>query len=92
MGSNSGSNDDRSPSNDFGSCIEGKCIKRTQDIRDSGMWFGPRLGKRRRSDEKQEESPEIKVLTNTLDGTRWAVIAIPGENQNILEQFIATHH
>lgn len=62
-----------------GSCIEGKCIKRTQDIT-SGMWFGPRLGKRRRSDEKQEISPEIEVLANALDGVRWAVITIPGEN------------
>ncbi|KMQ94925.1 pheromone biosynthesis activating neuropeptide [Lasius niger] len=79
---NGGSNDGRSPSNDFGSCIEGKCIKRTtaQEIT-SGMWFGPRLGKRRRSDEKQQINPEIEMLANTLDqpGVRWAVITIPEE-------------
>jgi len=52
------------------------------------MWFGPRLGKRHRLDEKQEVSPEIEILANALDGVRWAVITIPGENQNLLEQFI----
>jgi len=81
MGLNGGSND--------GSCTEGKCMKRTpQDIA-SGMWFGPRLGKRRRSDEKQEVSPEIEVLANALEGVRWAVITIPGENS--LKSFAVIH-
>jgi hypothetical protein len=52
------------------------------------MWFGPRLGKRYRSDEKQEVSPEIEILANALDGVRWAVITIPGENQNLFKRFI----
>ncbi|XP_018359186.1 PREDICTED: PBAN-type neuropeptides-like isoform X1 [Trachymyrmex cornetzi] len=78
MGLNGGSND--------GSCIEGKCMKRTQDIA-SGMWFGPRLGKRHRSDEKQEVSPEIEVLANALDGVRWAVITIPANDKRQPSQF-----
>lgn len=86
MGSNGGSSDSISPSNDFGSCIDGKCVKR-QDIA-SGMWFGPRLGRRRRSDEKQEVSPDIEVLANALDGVRWAVITIPGKK---LKSFRAIH-
>ncbi|XP_012524735.1 PBAN-type neuropeptides [Monomorium pharaonis] len=87
IGSNSGSSNDRSPSNDFGSCIEGKCIKRTTQDITSGMWFGPRLGKRRRSDEKQEVSPEIEVLANALDGVRWAVITIPASDKRLPPQF-----
>ncbi|XP_011883114.1 PREDICTED: PBAN-type neuropeptides-like isoform X2 [Vollenhovia emeryi] len=78
---NGGSSDGRTPSNNFGSCIEGKCIKRTTQDITSGMWFGPRLGKRRRSEEKQEVSPEIEVLANTLDGARWAVITIPASDK-----------
>lgn len=84
MGSNGGSSDSISPSNDFGSCFEGKCIKRTTQDITSGMWFGPRLGKRHRSDEKQEVSPEIEVLANALNGVRWAVIPISGEILNFL--------
>ncbi|XP_071643611.1 PBAN-type neuropeptides isoform X1 [Temnothorax longispinosus] len=86
-GSSGGSNDGRLPSNDFGSCIDGKCIKRTpQDIA-SGMWFGPRLGRRRRSDEKQEVSSEIQVLANALDGVHWAVITIPANDKRQPPQF-----
>ncbi|XP_029174814.1 PBAN-type neuropeptides-like [Nylanderia fulva] len=79
-----GSNDGRTPSN-FGSCIEGKCIKRAQEV--SGMWFGPRLGKRHRPDEKQLINPEM--LVNSLDqpGVRWAVVAIP-TNEKRQPQFI----
>nr|QTE34446.1 pyrokinin [Cataglyphis nodus] len=87
---NGGSNDNRSPSNEFGSCIEGKCTKRTtaQEIT-SGMWFGPRLGKRRRSDEKQQINPEIEMLVNALDqsGVRWTVITIPANEKRQQTQF-----
>nr|ADI88478.1 pheromone biosynthesis activating neuropeptide [Solenopsis geminata] len=81
IGSNGGSSESRSPSNDFGSCIDGKCIKRTSQDIASGMWFGPRLGKRYKSDEKQELSSEIEILANALDGVRWAVITIPASDK-----------
>lgn len=80
-----GSNEGRSPSNDFGSCTEGKCTKRTTTQgTTSGMWFGPRLGKRRKSDEKQQINSEIEMLVNALDqpGVHWTVITIPGESRN----------
>lgn len=48
------------------------------------MWFGPRLGKRRKSDEKQQINPEIEMLVNALDqpGVRWTVITIPGKSRD----------
>ncbi|XP_011699984.1 PREDICTED: PBAN-type neuropeptides-like isoform X2 [Wasmannia auropunctata] len=74
---NGGSSDGRTPNNDFSSCIEGKCIKRTPQDITNAMWFGPRLGKRHRSDEKQEVSPEIEVLANPLNGMGLAIITVP---------------
>ncbi|XP_072746664.1 PBAN-type neuropeptides [Anoplolepis gracilipes] len=81
--SNSGSDDGRSPNNDLGSCIEGKCIKRAPAQEISGMWFGPRLGKRRKPDEKQQINSEIEMLVNALDqpGVRWTVITIPANEE-----------
>ncbi|KYN50091.1 hypothetical protein ALC62_00119, partial [Cyphomyrmex costatus] len=79
LGLNGGSND--------GSCIEGKCIKRTMQDIASGMWFGPRLGRRRRSDEKQEVSPEIEILANALDGVHWTIITIPANDKRQPPQF-----
>ncbi|KAL6258372.1 hypothetical protein P5V15_010326 [Pogonomyrmex californicus] len=72
-------NDGKTSDNDFRSCVESKCIKRT-DI--NGMWFGPRLGKRHRTtqNEREETNPEVEALTNVLDGVRWAVVTIPAAN------------
>lgn len=50
----------------------------TQDAATS-MWFGPRLGRRRRSDEKQEVKSELQALADALDSGR-LIFAIPGEN------------
>lgn len=82
--SNGGSSD-RSSGKDYGSCTDGKCIKRTTQEITSGMWFGPRLGRRRRSDEKPEMGPKtIEALANVLDSARWALIKIPGRNRDSL--------
>ncbi|EFN67760.1 PBAN-type neuropeptides [Camponotus floridanus] len=91
--SSGGSNDGRSPSNDFGSCTDGKCTKRTTTTQESGissgMWFGPRLGKRHKSNEKQQINPEIEMLVNALDqpGMRWTVITIPANEKRQPTQF-----
>lgn len=70
--------------NEFRSCTDGKCIKRTTHEVTGGMWFGPRLGRRRRSDKKSELElvPEFEALANALDGNgRWALITIPSEKR-----------
>ncbi|XP_070528091.1 PBAN-type neuropeptides isoform X2 [Cardiocondyla obscurior] len=88
IGTTGGSSDGRSPSNDFGSCIEGKCTKRTTQDITSGMWFGPRLGKRRRPDEKPEASPKFEILDpNPLDGVHLAIVAIPNNDKRQTPQF-----
>ncbi|XP_076231654.1 pheromone biosynthesis-activating neuropeptide isoform X2 [Calliopsis andreniformis] len=65
---------DRTPNNEFGSCTDGKCIKRTSHDITSGMWFGPRLGRRRRADRKLEIDSELETLTNMFDAPRWITI------------------
>lgn len=76
--SSSSSNNDRVPSNEFGSCTDGKCIKRTSQDITSGMWFGPRLGRRRRADRKPEINSDIEALANALEEPHWAIVTIPG--------------
>ncbi|KAG7204421.1 hypothetical protein KM043_004860 [Ampulex compressa] len=83
----SGGSNERTADNEFRSCTDGKCIKRTTEEVTGGMWFGPRLGRRRRSDSKLEVDPEIEALANVLDGTRWAVITIPGGDKRQPTQF-----
>ncbi|XP_076664420.1 pheromone biosynthesis-activating neuropeptide [Andrena cerasifolii] len=78
---------DRTPNNEFGSCTDGKCIKRTSQDITSGMWFGPRLGRRRRADRKLEVDPDLEALANMFDGARWAVITIPGGEKRQPTQF-----
>ncbi|XP_053976092.1 PBAN-type neuropeptides-like [Hylaeus volcanicus] len=85
--SSSGVSNDRTPSNEFGSCTEGKCIKRNPQDISSGMWFGPRLGRRRRSDRKSEVDPDMETLASILDGHRWPVIAITGGGKRQSTQF-----
>ncbi|EZA59078.1 PBAN-type neuropeptides [Ooceraea biroi] len=85
--SNGGPND-RSSSNDFSSCTEGKCVKRTMKEITNGMWFGPRLGRRRRSEvDKQEINSEIEALANVLGNERWAFITIPASEKRQPTQF-----
>ncbi|XP_015437209.1 PREDICTED: PBAN-type neuropeptides-like [Dufourea novaeangliae] len=78
---------DRTSGNEFGSCTDGKCIKRTTQEITSGMWFGPRLGRRRRADRKLEVDPDLEALANILDGGRWAVITIPSGEKRQPTQF-----
>ncbi|XP_020300888.1 PBAN-type neuropeptides-like isoform X2 [Pseudomyrmex gracilis] len=79
-------NDGRSPENNLVSC-EGKCEKRTEV---GGMWFGPRLGRRRRSDPKQETSSDIMALANVLKDTRMAVVMIPDTPEKRRKNFHPT--
>ncbi|KAH0945468.1 hypothetical protein HN011_005420 [Eciton burchellii] len=82
-----GESSDRS-GNDFSSCTEGKCTKRTMQEITNGMWFGPRLGRRRRSEvEKQEINPEIEALANILGNERWALVTIPANEKRQPTQF-----
>ncbi|KOC66334.1 PBAN-type neuropeptide [Habropoda laboriosa] len=76
---------DRVTNNEFGSCTDGKCIKRTSQDITSGMWFGPRLGRRRRADRKSDA--DLDALANVLDSSRWAVISIPGAEKRQPTQF-----
>nr|XP_033326895.1 PBAN-type neuropeptides-like [Megalopta genalis] len=78
---------DRMSGNDLGPCNDGKCIKRTTQDITSGMWFGPRLGRRRRSERKTEVDPDLETLATILDGGRWAVITIPGGEKRQPTQF-----
>ncbi|CAK9804431.1 PBAN-type neuropeptides [Anthophora plagiata] len=83
--SSSSVSNDRVANSEFGSCTDGKCIKRTSQDITSGMWFGPRLGRRRRADRKSDS--DLETLANTLDGSRWAVITIPGTEKRQPTQF-----
>lgn len=77
-----GESSDRLPGNNFGSCTDGKCMKRTTQEITSGMWFGPRLGRRRRSGERPELGSEIEA--SAQDGAHWTLVKIPGETLEIL--------
>ncbi|XP_017875879.1 PBAN-type neuropeptides-like [Ceratina calcarata] len=85
--SGSSVSNDRPPNNEFGSCTDGKCIKRTSQSITSGMWFGPRLGRRRRSDRKTELELDFEALANALDGSHWAIVTIPGTEKRQPTQF-----
>ncbi|XP_076179418.1 pheromone biosynthesis-activating neuropeptide isoform X1 [Ptiloglossa arizonensis] len=76
--SSSSASNDGTSGNEFGSCTEGKCTKRNTQGINSGMWFGPRLGRRRRADGKFELDPDIEAIANILDGGRWALVTVPG--------------
>ncbi|XP_032680806.1 PBAN-type neuropeptides-like [Odontomachus brunneus] len=83
--SNGESSESRLPGNNFGSCTDGKCMKRTTQEITGGMWFGPRLGRRRRSGERPELSPEIEA--SALDGTHWTLVKIPANDKRQPTQF-----
>lgn len=42
------------------------------------MWFGPRLGRRRRADRKPEINSDIEALANAFEEPHWAIVTIPG--------------
>lgn len=77
---------DRTQDNDFRSCTEGKCMKRTTQEMSSGMWFGPRLGKRRKFEGRTDKDAELEALANAFDGSGWAVVALPGKRTNSIEE------
>ncbi|XP_015189663.1 PREDICTED: PBAN-type neuropeptides-like [Polistes dominula] len=74
---------DRTQDNDFHSCTEGKCIKRTTQEISSGMWFGPRLGKRQKLESPTEMDTELDAVANALDNSRWDILALPGDKKRI---------
>ncbi|XP_043487556.1 PBAN-type neuropeptides-like [Polistes fuscatus] len=75
---------DRTQDNDFRSCTEGKCIKRTTQEMSSGMWFGPRLGKRQKLQSQREMTMDAEsdgaVNANALDDSRLDILALPEGN------------
>ncbi|XP_076179419.1 pheromone biosynthesis-activating neuropeptide isoform X2 [Ptiloglossa arizonensis] len=85
--SSSSASNDGTSGNEFGSCTEGKCTKRNTQGINSGMWFGPRLGRRRRADGKFELDPDIEAIANILDGGRWALVTVPGGEKRQSTQF-----
>lgn len=44
------------------------------------MWFGPRLGRKRRSDERLDlDQDESNVIADVINGAPWALVSLPGE-------------
>ncbi|KAI4487013.1 hypothetical protein M0802_012113 [Mischocyttarus mexicanus] len=75
---------DRTQDNDLSSCTEGKCIKRTTQEMSSGMWFGPRLGKRRKLESQTEiDTAGMEAVAIALDSSRWDIITLPGDKRRI---------
>ncbi|XP_035740487.1 PBAN-type neuropeptides-like [Vespa mandarinia] len=70
---------DRTQDNDFRSCTEGKCIKRTMQKMSSGMWFGPRLGKRRKFEGRTSMDTELEAVANAFDDSDWTIVALSGD-------------
>nr|XP_050861197.1 PBAN-type neuropeptides-like [Vespula vulgaris] len=70
---------ERTQDNDFRSCTGGKCIKRTTQEMSSGMWFGPRLGKRRKFEGRTDMDTDLETVGNAFDGSGWTIVALPGE-------------
>ncbi|XP_014475238.1 PREDICTED: PBAN-type neuropeptides-like [Dinoponera quadriceps] len=73
---------DKLAENNLNSCTDG--VKRAAQELMNGMWFGPRLGRRRRSGER---GPEIDALANILDGARWTLVKTPANDKRQTTQF-----
>ncbi|XP_014614141.1 PREDICTED: PBAN-type neuropeptides-like [Polistes canadensis] len=79
---------DRTQDNDFRSCTEGKCIKRTTQEMSSGMWFGPRLGKRQKFENQREMMMDAELdglvnVNNALDNSRLDIFGLQGNKKRI---------
>ena len=79
----SGSNKFTSRSLDGGAnglCTGSNCGERGGGV-SGAMWFGPRLGRRRRSDEKTEgfDDDQINAIADALEGSPWNRVSMLGE-------------
>lgn len=55
-----------------------KNSKRTVNNTSVGLWFGPRLGKRRKSIDKQKtDQRDVELITEALNNGPWTLIGIP---------------
>ncbi|XP_011298848.1 PBAN-type neuropeptides [Fopius arisanus] len=70
---------DQPTSLDFnGLCNGGRCSE-TGDGIAGAMWFGPRLGRKRRSDEKMETIDEdVEAMADVINGGPWTYVQYPG--------------
>ena len=65
-------------------CVGNNCVKRTINSSPGAMWFGPRLGRRRRSGHKPEmTSKELETVVEAINSAPWALLSIPG-NYNFI--------
>ncbi|XP_015127074.1 PBAN-type neuropeptides [Diachasma alloeum] len=59
-------------------CNGGRCTETSDGIA-GAMWFGPRLGRKRRSDEKMETiDEEIGAIADVINSGPWAWVAYSG--------------
>ncbi|XP_015600657.1 PBAN-type neuropeptides [Cephus cinctus] len=71
-----------------GVCSGSSCVKRTFNGVSGAMWFGPRLGRRRRSDEKSEaDVDEINAIAEALNAAPWALVSIPEGKRHAMQVF-----
>lgn len=65
--------------NGNGLCSGANCAERGSAI-SGAMWFGPRLGRRRRSGEKTEtyDDDQINAIAEAMEGAPWTVVSIQG--------------
>lgn len=65
-------------------------MKRTTQEMSSGMWFGPRLGKRRKFEGRTDNKDvELEALVNAFDGSGLAIVALPGKRTKFDRGIIA---
>ena len=69
----------RTPQEGNDDCVGNNCVKRTINSSPGAMWFGPRLGRRRRSGRKSEmNNNKIETIAEVMNTAPWALVSIPG--------------
>ncbi|XP_034952126.1 PBAN-type neuropeptides-like isoform X2 [Chelonus insularis] len=64
-------------------CIGSNCQDRSGNGITGSMWFGPRLGRRRRSGPAFEtDEEEINAIANAINSGPWALIAYQGDKRH----------
>ncbi|XP_043271139.1 PBAN-type neuropeptides-like [Venturia canescens] len=65
-----------------GLCTGANCAERGSSVT-GAMWFGPRLGRRRRSDEKTEtfDEDQINTIADVLQSAPWTLVSIEGDKR-----------
>ncbi|NP_001161197.1 pyrokinin-like peptide precursor [Nasonia vitripennis] len=59
-----------------GGCVGAHCLTQNSEGPVGAMWFGPRLGRRRRSDKFTPK--KIEALSEMLGSPNWNLVTIPG--------------